>query len=194
MSVYINLCVHLLQPLAWWPTWQRLLKITPSSWSPGSCRTASTASSQSLLSRLNTLALGRRSARWRSMQRTSWPERCLTATYCIKPSPSVFLTELLYFPCQDYRCVHVLNDFVCLGRSWHLVPCDSQSLGDNSIVSTHHPLRRAPCSLLECAHISRSWSATTLHCLSIRGVCLHLWWRGTDSLHYGPHARIRCGL
>lgn len=89
--------------------------------------------------------------------------------------------------------VYVLYDFVCLGCSRYLVPSDSQSFGDNGIVSTHHPLRRAPCSLLERAHISRSWSATTLHRLSFRSVCLHLWWGGTDSLHYGPHARIRCG-
>ena len=92
-----------------------------------------------------------------------------------------------------FPSVYVLYDFVRLGCSRYPVPSDSQSLGDNSIVSSNHTLRRAPCSLLECAHISRSRSATTLHRLSIRSVCLHLWWRGTDSLHYGPHARIRCG-
>lgn len=84
-------------------------------------------------------------------------------------------------------------DSVCLGCSRYLVQSNSQSIGDNSVISTHHHLRRALCRFLERSHISRSWSATTLHCLSIRSVCLHLWWRGTNCLHYGPHARIRCG-
>ena len=91
---------------------------------------------------------------------------------------------------QGWTSVFILR---CLGCGWYPVSCNPESTGNNSIVPTHHPLCRAPCSLLECAHISRSWSAATLHCLSVRSVCFHLWWRGTDSLHYGPHARIRCG-
>lgn len=48
------------------------------------------------------------------------------------------------------------HDFMCLGCSRYPVQCDSQSLGDNSIIATHHPLCCAPCSLLERTHISRS--------------------------------------
>ena len=95
VSFFYSSILNSLQPLVWWPTWPRLLRTTPPSWLPGSCLTASTASSQSLLWRQNTPAQGRQSARWRSTQRTSWPERCLTAMYFILPSPFVFLTELL---------------------------------------------------------------------------------------------------
>lgn len=90
-----------------------------------------------------------------------------------------------------FSSAYVLYDFVCLGCSRYPLPSNSESSRDNSISSSHHPLSRAPCSLLERTHISRSWSATTLHCLSVRSVCLHLWRRRTDSLNYGPHARVR---
>lgn len=186
--IYIHVCMYFLQLLAWLLTWQHLLKITPLLWLPGSCRTASMASSQSLLSRQNTLVQHRWSAFWRSMQRTSWLERCHTAMYSTALHNHLWLSSYLLivvmkcfvfvlFICQDYKCCQgkrptvphkdqnlwleilslTLNDFVFLGRSWYPVPCDSQSLGDNCILSPYHPLRCTPCRLLECAHISRSW-------------------------------------
>ena len=159
-------------------------------------------SSQSLLSRRNTLVQGRQSAHRRSTRRTSWPSRCLTAMYCIVLS--VFQMPVIVFksssPVGFIKAIFALSfafpfvcDSACLGCSRYLIQSNPQSIGDNRVISTHHPLRRSLCRFLERAHISRSWSATTLHCLSIRSVCLHLWWRGTNCLHYGPHARIRCG-
>lgn len=81
----------------------------------------------------------------------------------------------------------------CPGCSGYFVQSDSQPLGDDSVEPTHHSVRRALCSVLERAHLSGSGSATALYRLPVRGVCLHLGWRGPDSLHHGPHARIRFG-
>lgn len=129
-----------------------------------------------------------------SLQCTAWYpyHLCSVMAYNCKIGASLAICTTYGNKCFCHMLFpSVFGDSVCLGRSWYLVQSNSQSFGDYGFISIHHPLCHTICSFLECAHIYRGWSATTLHRLSIRSVCFHIWWRRTNSLHYGSHARIR---
>lgn len=110
-----------------------------------------------------------------SLQRTAPRDRLHAPT----PSSAIYLS--------------VSWSVFCLGCGWYFVQSDPQPFGDYGVVAACNALRRAPCSLLERAHLGGRGSATAVHRLPVRSVRLHLWRRGSDRLHHGPHAGIRFG-